>query len=270
MKITKILMSLLFALSLIFGTMQIASADEPAVTLRIEGINENIYYGAVHIGDSKTVADIIVSADVMDDDLSVIGAESGYITDINGESAATFGGWDGWMYRVNNTEPSVGMNEYEIKAGDKIVVYYSDSFGVGMQYPAMDVSELSNGIITFTSMDTTYDENYNAMVCENPVVDMVVIFDESEYITDKNGMITIDKSLLTSGDHKISISKYSENGIPLVLRLPPDITVNVPASTPDESIDKTPQTGDNEMMVLFMLVSLVSAFGCVMISKSRK
>ncbi len=231
-KILTIFMLTVFLLSC-FAFAAVAE-DAPTVSLRIEGISQNFYYSDVEIKDAKTVADIIISADENSDKITVIGAENSYITDINGESAGAFGGWDGWSYMVNGQSPSVGIGEYNIKAGDIIVVFYSDSFGVGMQYPVMDASKITEGIITFTSTDTTYDENFNPTTAVNPVADMKVLFDNSEFLTDEQGSITIPTELLTAGDHSISVSKVGETGIPLVLRLAPDAKVTIPRPTPDE------------------------------------
>ncbi|MEE1132611.1 MAG: DUF4430 domain-containing protein, partial [Caryophanon sp.] len=50
-----------------------------------------------------------------------------YITSIKGETAGKFGGYDGWMYTVNDAAPEVGLSEYTLKANDKLDVYYSTS-----------------------------------------------------------------------------------------------------------------------------------------------
>lgn len=241
----KSIFTLLFAMLLCLA-VPVSAQEENTVTLRIEGINGNLYYGSVVLPDEANVAEVIITADNASDKITVVGVDAGYITDINGELAGTFGGWDGWMYRVNNTEPSVGIGEYSVNPGDVIVIYYSDAYGVGMQYPEMDISDIANGVIKFTSEDITYDENFNATVTENPVTDMKVMFDNTEYVTDKDGKIQIDSSALTPGNHNISVSKTAENGAPLVLRLAPDTTVNIPEPTPDESLTQTDNNGEND------------------------
>jgi len=246
---TKIL-SLLLALVTLSCLAIPVSAESNSVTLRIEGISENFYYSTVEISESATVADVIISADANSDKITVVGAESFYITDINGEIAGTFGGWDGWSYMVNGEIPAVGIGDYTVKNGDTIVVYYSDSFGVGMQYPVMDTSKISEGILTFTSTDTTYDENYNPTTTVNPVADMTVLFDNTEYKTDKQGSVTVAKEQLTAGEHSIQVSKASENGVPLVLRFAPDAKVTIAEATPDGG-------GFNFALLLPLLAALV-------------
>ncbi len=247
MKLAKKILLCALAVLLVscFAVAVNADADDPAiVTLRIEGINKNLYNAKVELDDKDeiTVADVISKADFYSEGIKVTGLEDSYITDINGESAGAFGGMDGWLYRVNGEYPTVAMNEHIVYDGDVIVVYYGDPFGVGMQFPEMDCTELKNGVLKFTSKDTTYDESFNATVKVNPVADMKVTFDGKEYITDAEGVVNIDKSLLTIGSHDVTVSKYAENGLPLVLRLDSkdkayiDSDVKVEEAAPDYSI----------------------------------
>lgn len=210
----------------------IASADENSdVTVRIEGINECLYYGTYELSESKTVADVLSSIDEADDSISITGISDGYITAVNDDKAANFGGWDGWLYLVNDAEPTVSVSEYTVKGGDSIVLYYGDPYGVGMQRPVADTSEISKGIIKFTSKDAEYDADYNVTYNVNPVADMTVTWESdgktTEIVTDKNGQITVPSDFLTKGSHRLSVSKVSESGIPLVLRLAPDFEVQV-------------------------------------------
>ena len=210
----------------------IASADENSdVTVRIEGINECLYYRTYELSESKTVADVLSSIDEADDSISITGISDGYITAVNDDKAAHFGGWDGWLYLVNDAEPTVSVSEYTVKGGDSIVLYYGDPYGVGMQRPVADTSEISKGIIKFTSKDAEYDADYNVTYNVNPVADMTVTWESdgktTEIVTDENGQITVPSDFLTKGSHKLSVSKVSESGIPLVLRLAPDFEVQV-------------------------------------------
>ena len=172
-----------------------ASADENSdVTVRIEGINECLYYGTYELSESKTVADVLSSIDEADDSISITGISDGYITAVNDDKAAHFGGWDGWLYLVNDVEPTVSVSEYTVKGGDSIVLYYGDPYGVGMQRPVADTSEISKGIIKFTSKDAEYDADYNVTYNVNPVADMTVTWESdgktTEIVTDENGQIT--------------------------------------------------------------------------------
>ncbi|MBR5768560.1 MAG: DUF4430 domain-containing protein [Clostridia bacterium] len=210
-----------------------AATSEMTVKLRIEGINSNLFYDDVTVaytGEQLSVQDFIIYADEHSDALTVIGAEgaSPYISSINGDAAGTFGGWDGWLYTVNGEEPGVGINETFLKEGDEILFYFGDPYGVGMQYPEIDITDINKHIIRFVSNDTTYGEDWSPVVTTNPVVGMTVLFDGHEFVTDENGEIKLSRDLLTAVAHTVAIDKKAENGLPLVLRFAPDFTVEFP------------------------------------------
>ncbi len=48
-----------------------------------------------------------------------------YVKSINGESAGSLGGWDGWMYSVNDEILEIGADAYELREGDNLKFYYS-------------------------------------------------------------------------------------------------------------------------------------------------
>ncbi len=48
-----------------------------------------------------------------------------YIQGIAGEEAGHFGGWDGWMFKVNDVAPDVGAGAYTVQDGDQLTFYYS-------------------------------------------------------------------------------------------------------------------------------------------------
>ena len=48
-----------------------------------------------------------------------------WFTSLYGIENGKYGGYDGWMYTVNNSVPDVGCAEYTLKKGDKIKWYYS-------------------------------------------------------------------------------------------------------------------------------------------------
>lgn len=250
MKAKKILCSTLAA-SFAIGAISISAFAETektmSVTLRIEGINQNLYYDTVdvpYISDNLTVQNALKYIDDQNDSIAITDLDSGWITTVNDDTQGAFGGWDGWLYTVNGISPSDTIDGYNLSDGDNIVLYYGDPYGVGMQYPVADESRISEGILTFKSEDTTYDADYNPSVSVNPVSGATVTWncdgDFVEYVTDENGSIKIDSKYLTEGSHSVAINKVSDNGIPLVLRLSPDYSVYVnEAQSSDESTSKS-------------------------------
>lgn len=249
MKVKKILCSALaaaLAVSAFSFSAFAAEEKQMSVTVRIEGISKNLYYDTVEVpytGDSLTVQNALMYVDEKSDDITITGVENGWITAVNDDKQATFGGWDGWLYTVNGVSPIDTVNDHKLSDGDSIVLYYGDPYGVGMQYPELDASKISEGILTFTSKDTTYDADYNPIVTTNPVEGATVEWSTDDgnvsYTTDKNGSISIEDKYLTEGNHSIAINKVSENGIPLVLRFAPDYEVNVPAKSDESSVESS-------------------------------
>lgn len=220
-----------------------------SITLRIEGIEKNQFYATedVPYTGSLTVAQALTYIDSKEDSIKITGADTAYITDINGETAGKFGGWDGWLYKVNGTDSAVGIDSMELSDGDSILLYYGDPYGAGMQFPVADTSDLKNGVIKFTSEDTTYDKDGNATVKTNPVVGATVTWmdgdSKTEYVTDKKGVVTIASDLLNEGAHAVQITKTGDAKLPLVLRFAPDYTITVGKA---DGTDSSAQTSDSQ------------------------
>ncbi|MDF2841876.1 MAG: hypothetical protein K0R00_302 [Herbinix sp.] len=230
-KIIILLLSMIVFYSISASTTAYAVENAMNITLQVEGTEENLYYRTLSIPykDRLTLQDALSYIDLNEESLSITGVDIAYITEINGETAGKFGGWDGWLFKVNGFEAIVGIDSTILNDGDTIVIYYGDPYGVGMQYPKADISELKDGILRFTSLDTTYDENNNAIYTVNPVIGASVTwyYDNLSkiYVTDNNGEIKINQEQLTQGKHVIQISKYHNTGIPLILRFPPDNSI---------------------------------------------
>jgi hypothetical protein len=223
-----------------------AAAEEISVSLRIEGIVNTLFYDTLEIPSAGdvTLQQAILYADEQNSDLSIVGAQGDapYITEINGEAAGFFGGYDGWLYRVNDEDASVGMQDIVLKDGDSVVLYYGDPFGAGMQYPFADTSDIGDGVLRFISKDTTYPEN-EPVVTQNPVSGATVIWydtggvEAARYVTDENGEVTIDAQYLSAGSHRVGIERTKDDsgevGLPTVLRLAPDYSVTVGSGESD-------------------------------------
>lgn len=246
MKKTSKAFSVILAVLMLFSVFSIGAFAQESVTvsLRIEGIDSCIYYKDVTVPASSTAYDVLVSADKADDSLTVdaISSKYGvYVQAINGIKAGTYTviGWDGWMYMVDgevpvdpdNEELQLGLGDYIVKNGDNIVMYYCDLYA-GMQYPVMDTSKLGDGIVSFTSMDTVYDDSFKPTTQENAVCDYTLTWEYNgktvKLTPDENGVCKIPYKYLTIGDHNIQIERYDEKtGLPTVLRFAPDTEVNI-------------------------------------------
>ncbi len=288
-KLTTIFLSAILFAAVISATTVFAAEKSMSITLRIEGTKANLYYDTVKIpySDTLTLQEALTYIDEQNDSFAITGVASSYITEVNGEAAGQFGGWDGWLYKVNGAEAAVSIDSLELAAGDSVLLYYGDPYGVGMQFPVADITDINNGIIRFTSTDTTYDENSKATTNVKPVVGATVLWDNSigttEYVTDENGVIKIAANELTAGTHQVQISKKGDSGIPLVLRMTPDFKVTVEgkittskdnansetlnginqADTAD-TVDSVPKTGEKIVAtVLYLVLAIVALLGFI-------
>ena len=218
------------------------AAGNITVKLRVEGIDSCLYYGDVTVKSGSTAYDVLKAADDASSDLTVTAYDSTYgkyVAKINGISAGSYTekAWDGWLYRVNGTEPEVGIDSFTVSKGDSVVVYYGDPYNTGMQYPIVKTDKLSDGKLYFTSLDTVYDENWNAETKEVPITGYTLIWgwgdgQTMELTPDENGICTIPDVVLTDGEHSVQIVKTdSATGLPTVLRFAPDFTVTVKEPT---------------------------------------
>ena len=114
------------------------------VSLRIEGVHANVYNKTVTLTADDlpiTVQDLLIYVDATEANVTITGADTGYVTAVNGEAAGqTEVGWDGWMFRLNGVAPDTGISATSLADGDAVVLYYSDEFVTGMQFPEMDIS----------------------------------------------------------------------------------------------------------------------------------
>ncbi|MBO4971788.1 MAG: DUF4430 domain-containing protein [Clostridia bacterium] len=217
----------------------VSSEEKAKVSLRIEGDTECLYSTTEEVAAGSTLKALLEAVNTKAS-LQMVGLETNYITSIKGLSAAKYGGWDGWLYSVNGVVPTDSISDIKLKSGDEVVLFYGDPYGVGFQYPEL---EISDGSILVYSMDTEYDAAYNPIVKKKAVASASVsIFDPSgkeyKYVTNENGVIAVDSALLKPGTYTYKIEKYAQNGLPLVLRVKEGASYTVSSSpaTSDVSV----------------------------------
>ncbi|MDD6527159.1 MAG: DUF4430 domain-containing protein [Oscillospiraceae bacterium] len=249
MKALKKSVSLLLALIMLMSACCAfaSAASDIKVNVRIEGINDKLFYGNVTVPSGATVLDAIKQADSVSSKIKVTvknGAYGAYVTAVNSEKEKTFGGYDGWNYRVNGVDPSVSMDKYKVKSGAKIILYYGDPYGKGMQYPVADTSMLAAGYLSFKSTDTVYRADGTTKTTESIITGYILEWGLGNGATvdlypDENGLVYIDKEFLTKGEHSVQIIKTDDSGMPLVLRFAPDYMINVTEIADEKSDNPT-------------------------------
>jgi len=137
-----ILLSIFSIIPISFGESQTASAynvNSKTISLRIEGISDNIFYDkeyeVTYNDDSLTVLDAIEQA-VGKDNITTITSYHGdkYISRIynDEESLLKNGEYASWQYIVNNLESSKTVDKYILDEKDRVVVYYGT---LNCEYP---------------------------------------------------------------------------------------------------------------------------------------
>ncbi len=227
----KIALTLAFAMMLMSFS---AFAQQQTITMRVEDIDSNLFYDTdLSFNEGDLLIDVL-TATLDENDIDYVkeaGQYGAYISSIGGDTAGTFGGWDGWVYYVNGASPTVSMADYVLKAGDSILVCYADPHGTPATYmPELKTMRDENGMVTMSLAATVmqYDENYNPLgEVSIPMEGVSVVLDGTLYTTDGQGMISLSADDSEKGEVSVSISKYDEAGKPLVVRFAPDFTVDL-------------------------------------------
>ena len=214
--------------------------DAIQVSMRIEGVDETIYYNKqIEIPSGSSIADLVETINDMGDAPDIDYDSSWYVHKIGGLAEYDYGGWSGWSFRLNDSELMSGINENFLANGDEVICYYGDPWGEpGMQYPIVDISRLfTDSVIQFTSIDTEYDDDWTPQLFENPVAGASVSINGATYVTDESGAITIADKSGISGFRAVQIDRFdAATGVPTVLRFAPDYEIFIPfADTPDGS-----------------------------------
>lgn len=86
----------------------------------------------LEISENSTAQSVIEKA-LKDMGYSAKGFENGYISEITTPDGIVLGEYtngeqSGWLYSINGESPTVGINDYIVKSGDRIEVYYTDNW----------------------------------------------------------------------------------------------------------------------------------------------
>ncbi len=107
-----------------------ASKNITAV-LTIDADGEEWLSKSVTVQRGSTVADLLKTA-LEGEGITADGIESGYIRSVTKSgftlSNADKGANSGWMYKVNGKIPSVGISDYKLSSGAKVLLYYTEDW----------------------------------------------------------------------------------------------------------------------------------------------
>ncbi|MER2107951.1 MAG: DUF4430 domain-containing protein [Solibacillus sp.] len=167
--------------------------------------------------------------------------DGSYFTNLAGLKAGAVTTRDGWSYAVNNKSPNVGVNAYELKSGEEIVVYFGTDWQVDA-YSYFTLQAVENKQYTVQLSAIYFDENWAPVA--KPVSDATIIIDgkESAYKTDANGLVTLQfteagKHELTAikkaGDYSIISRPYLAIDVNKEMVVTPEPTPVEPEPTPE-------------------------------------
>lgn len=220
-KLCSILLLLCLIANLFSGINIYASDNDKHVSIRVEGINDTIVKTESNYTTRKsTVYDAVYEA-LSDKNIPVTVQESQfgkYISAIDNETAGTFGGYDGWLYAVNNVEGSTSIDSCSINDGDDIIVYYG-GYSPQTYIPKVSLSadEIPAGSAFTVSLTATYlDWNTNTNVTVKISGASIKLLDQT-CTTDENGKAVITAPT-AEGDYSLEISKNRSNNYPLLVR----------------------------------------------------
>ena len=145
----KRILSLLLALVLIVGLLPtVALASSGSVDVYIIGKDELITYQKVDLdeaakidvsaygavtGEGPTALHAIVAALRTEHQEDQLYCTGGYITQIGDLTAGQPNSMSGWMYKLNNVFPDVGVAESSLTDGDEIILFWEQGVD-GQQY----------------------------------------------------------------------------------------------------------------------------------------
>ena len=203
------------------------------VSLRVEGMDRTLYYNSaltLNAVSDATMRDVADTYNSLPDVPAIVtdGGAAPVITAVGGLKESSLGPpfADRWMIRINGENTGRSLKALPVAAGDDIVVYYGDPTLI--QYPEIDLSRmLTDGVVRFYSDDEAPAAAGTSGAAGNPIVGAMVVWDGMTYLTDTGGEILID-STGSGVRHTVSVRRYYANGLPTVLRFPPDYYVRYP------------------------------------------
>lgn len=227
-KLCSILLFLCLVSNLFLGLNVYASDSDKHISIRIEGINNNIVKTDSSYTTQKSTVYEAVYEFLQNNNIPMVVQDSQYgkyISSINNETAGTFGGSDGWLYAVNGADGTTAMDSCNIHEEDSILVYYG-GYSPQTYIPKVSLSaaEVAAGTTFTASITAIYlDWNTNNNVTINVTGAAIKLLDQT-YTTDANGQAVITAPA-TAGDYTLEISQNRLNNYPLLVRTTQSIKV---------------------------------------------
>lgn len=222
-----------FLLCLALLTLCACSGGEapagPTVSLRVEGISENLAYDP-SLPLTEDVSALALACALLDKLDIPYDTDAGYLTAVGNDMAGAFDGWDGFVFYLNGEESMAAPDAIRPKAGDVLLFCYADLSGEPPTLmPKVEAQRGSDGLVTLTVLGGKLTFQGDTPVMEYaPVVEAEVTVNEVLYYTDENGQLVLDKDVSQKTRVSMQVEHYTEDGRPLLIRLAPDFELELP------------------------------------------
>lgn len=207
------------------------NAAPKTVSLQVEGIEGNVYYGEVAWTEGATALSVLETA-LKDAKVEYVVKDSQYggkfVDSIGQDTSAKYGGYDGWMYYVDGQSPMYSIDACPVAAGQSLLVAYGD---MNLVLPIITAQKNHKGQVTVqVEADVTYyDESWNASIVREPMIGTKVTVDGVEYTADDKGQVVLSAESAAKETVSVQVEKIAEGGAPLLARLAPDYTLDLTA-----------------------------------------
>nr|WP_285891380.1 S-layer homology domain-containing protein [Paenibacillus pasadenensis] len=218
------------------GSGSLYTKPAPAVTVTVEGPESTLGAGvtrAVYAMDALTQAASALKLNVDVKEMSF----GKYINSINGITGGKYGGYDGWMYAVERKgkwiNPSVGMGEFKLEAGDRLAVFYGNGTKLIGSVDVSPRQPRDNQAFAVEVKQQEWDYTANAFTV-TPAAGVTVKAGGVTVTTDAYGVASFQP--LPAGSYDLSVTGYSASKAPSVLKHTVKLTVgNTAVKFADES-----------------------------------
>ncbi len=207
------------------------NATPKTVTLQVEGVEGNVYYGEVAWSEGATALSVLETA-LSEAKVEYVVKDSQYggkfVDAIGQDVSAKFGGYDGWMYYVDGQSPMFSIDAYALQGGQQVLVAYGD---MNMVLPIVTAQKDHKGQVTVkVEADVTYyDANWNASVVREPMAAAKVTVDGVDYTADDKGQVVLSAEAAAKEAVSVQVEKIAEGGAPMLARLAPDYMLDLTA-----------------------------------------
>jgi hypothetical protein len=201
----------------------------PTVSIRVEGISENLAYDAKAPlkKDASALALVCALLDKLDIPYDT---DAGYLTAVGHDKAGAFAGWDGFVFYRNGEESLAAPDAVQPQAGDVLLFCYADLSGEPPTLmPKIEAVRGSDGLVTLTVLGGKLTFQGDTPVMEYaPVAEAEVTVNEVLYYTDAAGKLVLDKASSQKKRVSMQVEHYTEDGRPLLIRLEPGFELELP------------------------------------------